>query len=102
MQWDDCSMPARAKATMRFLFLSGLLLLEASMVIAFYVVPQFQTHAYNPHPNIGLEIDAVLNRYPSLRTAIIAFLGIFLFGNIGLVMMVWRAFKNLRIETQND
>ena len=76
--------------------------MEASMVIAFYVVPQFQTHVYNPHPDIGWEIDAVLNRYPSLRIAIIASLGIFLFGNIGLVMMVWRAFKNLRIETQND
>lgn len=59
-------MAARAKTTMRFLFLSGLLLLEASLVIAFYVVPQFQTHVYNPHPNIGLEMDAVLNKYPSL------------------------------------
>ena len=95
-------MPARVKTTMRFLFLSGLLLMEASMVIGFYVVPQFQTHVYNPHPNIGLEIDVVLQKYPILRIAIIAFLGIFLFGNIGLVMMVWRAFKNLRIETQND
>jgi hypothetical protein len=102
MRWDDYSMPARTKTTMRFLFLSGLLLLEVSLVIAFYVLPQFQTHAYNPHPNIGLEMDAVLQEYPILRIAIIAFLGIFLFGNIGLVMMVWRAFKNLRIETQND
>ncbi len=95
-------MPARAKTTMRFLFFSGLLLLEASLVIAFYVVPQFQTHVYDPHPKIGLEIDAVLHRYPSLRVALIAFLGIFLFGNIGLIMMVWRAFKNLRMEAQNN
>src|SRR6266436_2112375 len=55
MRWDDCSMPARAKTTMRFLFFPGLLLLEASLVVAFYVVPQFQTHVYDPHPNIGLE-----------------------------------------------
>jgi hypothetical protein len=95
-------MPARAKTATRFLFLSGLHLLEASLVIAFYVVPQFQTHVYNPHPNIGWEIDAVLHRYPSLRNALITYLGIFLFGNIGLIMMVWRGFKNLRMETQND
>ena len=107
MQWnmylcDDWRMAARPMATLRFLFWLGLLIIEAILVITFYVVPQFQSHEYNPHPAIGLEIDTVLQEHPGLRLALIAYVGLFLFGNIGLVVMVWRAFKNVRMETRNN
>ena len=93
-------MLARQKSVLRFVLLLGLLLIEASLVIAFYVIPQFQPLVVNAHPDIGLEIDAVLQQHPGLKVAIIAYLAIFSFGNIGLIVLVWRAFKSLRIETR--
>ena len=95
-------MVEQPKTTLRFLFWSGLLIIEAMLVITFYVVPQFQSHEYNPHPAIGLEMDLVLQQHPGLRIALIAYVGLLLFGNIGLVVMVWRAFKNVRMETRNN
>jgi hypothetical protein len=52
-------MGVQLKATLRFLFWSGLLIFEASLVIAFYVVPLFQPHLYNTHPDIGMEMDSL-------------------------------------------
>lgn len=95
-------MHARPKATLRFLFWLGLLIFEASLVIAFYVVPLFQPHLYNTHPNIGMEMDTVFRHYPWLNIALIAYLAVFLFGNVGLIVMVWRAFKNLRTTIRNE
>ena len=42
--------------------LVGLLLFEASLVIAFYVVQLFQANQYNAHPEIGPELDTVNER----------------------------------------
>jgi hypothetical protein len=93
-------MTVRMKTTLRFLFWLGLLLFEASLLIAFYVVPQFQQHPYNTHPNIDSELDAVMREHPGLKMGLIAYLALFLFGNVGLIVMVWRAFKNFRIATR--
>jgi hypothetical protein len=94
-------MRAQTKSISRFFFFSGLLLFEACLVIAFYVIPQFQSHEYITHPNIGLELDSVFNKYRWLKVAFVGFLGVFLLGNIGLIVTVWRTFKNLRAETRN-
>jgi hypothetical protein len=95
-------MAVQLRTTLRFLFWLGLLLFEVILVVAFYVVPQFQSHEFNAHPNIGLEMDAVLQKYPTLKIALIAYLTIFLFGNAGLIVMVWRSYKNLRLATRNE
>lgn len=92
----------RPKMTLRFLFWLGLLLLEGSLVLAFYVLPLFQSHEFNPHPNIGLEMDAVMQKYPGIRIALVAYLTLFLFGNVGLIVMVWRSFKSLRLATRKQ
>ena len=57
-------MAVQLRTTLRFLFWLGLLLFEVILAVAFYVVPQFQSHEFNAHPNIGLEMDAVLQKYP--------------------------------------
>jgi len=47
-------------------------------------------------------MDDVLRKYPSLNIALIAYLALFLFGNIGLIVMVWRSFKIFRIAIRKD
>jgi hypothetical protein len=79
-----------------------LLIFEGSLVVAFYVAPLFQTHQYNTHPDIGLEMDAVLREHPGLKVALIVYLALFLFGNVGLIVMVWRSFKSLRLATRKQ
>ena len=95
-------MTPQLKTTLRFLFWLGLLLLEANLVIAFHVVPLFQPHLYNTHPDIGMEMDTVLQHYPWLKIALIAYLALILFGNVGLIVMVWPAFKNLWTAIRNE
>lgn len=94
-------MHARPTATLRLLFWLGLFVFEASLVIAFHVVPLFQLHPYNTHPDIGMEMEAVLQHYPWLKIALIAYLALVLLSNVGLMVMAWRAFKNLRIATRS-
>lgn len=95
-------MTLRLKMTLRFLFWLGLLLLEAILVVVFYVIPQFQAHQYNTHPNIGSEMDAMMREHPGLKIGLIAYFAIFLAGNMGLIFMVWRSFKTLRIATLKE
>ncbi len=102
MEWENCAVTLQLKTTLRFLFWLGLLLFEASLVVAFYVAPLFQPHLYNTHPDIGMEMDTVLQHYPWLKIALIAYLALFLFGSVGLIVMVWRAFKNFRIATRKQ
>ena len=102
MEWENCAVTLQLKTTLRFLFWLGLLLFEASLVVAFYVAPLFQPHLYNTHPDIGMEMDTVLQHYPWLNIALIAYLAVFLFGNVGLIVMVWRSFKSLRLATRKQ
>ncbi len=102
MRWENSPMPAPAKATLRFLFWLGLLIFEVTFVIALYVVPLFQPLPYNTHPDIGTEMDDVFQHYPWLKIALIAYWAVFLFGNVGLIVMVWRTLKNLRVATRSE
>lgn len=95
-------MTVQLKATLRFLFWLGLLLLEGTLVIAFYVIPQFQAHEYNAHPNIGSELDTVIREHPGLKIGLIVYWASFLLGNAGLLLMVWRSFNSLRIATRKE
>jgi len=79
-----------------------LLLLEATLVIAFYVIPQFQAHEYNTHPDIGSELEAVLREHPGLKIGLIVYWALFLLGNIGLIVMVWRSSKILRNASRKE
>jgi hypothetical protein len=95
-------MTVQLKATLWFLFWLGLFLFEASLVVAFYVIPQIQAHEYNAHPNIGLELDAVIREHSGLKIGLILYCALFLLGNIGLIVMVWQSFKTLRIATRKE
>ena len=101
----DCPMIARPKIILRFLFLLGFLLLEAGLVIAFYVIPKFHSHEAQSHQVTLLPVVGVLHKFPGLRILGLAFWGILALVNAGLIILVWRGFKNLWIEpqeTQNE
>jgi hypothetical protein len=73
--------------------LSGLLLLEASLVICFYVIPELRAQKYSPFGN--WEMETPLHDSPGMDVGLVAFLGLFVLGNVGLMILVWRAFKDL-------
>jgi hypothetical protein len=73
----------------------GLLCLEMGLVLGFYIVPQFQA------PNVPLghwEMETPLHDSPGLWVALIAFLGLLTLGNIGLIIVIWRRFKDLKVN----
>ena len=73
----------------------GLLCLETSLIIGFYIVPQFQARN---SPVGHLEMETPLHDGPALWIALIAFLGIVTVGNIGLIIMIWRGFNDLKVN----
>jgi hypothetical protein len=75
----------------------GLLALETSLIIGFWILPQFKARH---SPDLGLEMETPLRDNLGTRVALVAFLGLLGAGNIGLVITVWRAFKELRINEQ--
>jgi hypothetical protein len=93
--WHDSLMLARpnTKRTFRFISLLGLLFLEVSLVVGFYVVPEFHARKYAPDGH--WEMETPLHAGPGMWVALITFLGLFAMGNIGLIILVWRAFKDL-------
>jgi hypothetical protein len=88
-------MRPRSMRTMRLMIFVGLLCLEMSLIIGFYILPQFQ--ARNA-PLGHWEMEAPLRDSPEVWAVPIAFLGLLTFGNIGLMVMIWRAFKELKIN----
>ncbi len=42
--------------------------------------------------------SSLLGNGPGLWAALIVFLGLLALGNIGLIIMIWRAFKELKIN----
>ena len=100
MDGVDSPMIARPKIILRFLFLLGFLVLEAGLVIAFYVIPKIHSHESQPHQVIPLQVVSVLHKFPGLRILGLAFWGVLALVNAGLILLVWRAFKNLSIEAQ--
>jgi hypothetical protein len=80
---------------MRLMMFVGLLCLEMTLVIGFYIVPQFQAR----NAPVGhWEMETPLGDGSGLWVALIAFLGLLILGNIGLVVTIRRAFKELRIK----
>jgi hypothetical protein len=73
----------------------GLLVLEMSLIVGFYILPEFQ--ARNA-PAGHWEMETPLHDSLGVRVAVIAYLGLLGVGNIGLLTMVWRAFKELKIN----
>jgi len=73
----------------------GLLCLEMSLVTAFYIIPQFQ--ARNA-PEGHWEMETPLHESPGLWVALLALLGLFALGNIGLIILIWRGFKDLKVS----
>jgi len=99
-KWHDSPMHDRAKRmrTFRFIFWVGLFLIEASLLVAFFVIPQFQTQVYYPHPALQLEVDEAIRELPALRMASIGLWGCFILANFILMIEIWRAFQNLRSD----
>jgi hypothetical protein len=85
----------RSKPTkvLRFVMFLGLLVLELGLIVGFYILPQFQ--ARNA-PATHLEMETPLQDSLGMRVAVIAYLGLLAVGNLGLMTMVWRAFKELK------
>ena len=88
-------MRSRATKVLRFGMFLGLLVLEMGLIVGFYILPQFQ--ARNA-PAGHWEMETPLHDSPGMRLAVIAFLGLVAVGTIGLMTMVWRAFKELKIH----
>lgn len=78
---------------LRFVMFLGLLVLELGLIVGFYILPQFQ--ARNA-PATHLEMEIPLHDSFMTRVALIAYFGLLAVGNLGLVTMVWRAFKELK------
>ena len=89
-------MRTRSEQRVRLALFVGLFCLEMSLVIAFYVVPQFQ--ALNV-PTGHWEMETPLRLSPGTSLALIAFLGLLILGNIGLIAMIRRTLNELK--TQN-
>ena len=86
---------SKAKKTIRLMVCVGLLCLELSLMIGFYILPQFQ--AWDA-PVGHWEMETPLGNGPGLWLALIVFLGLLAPGNIGLIIMIWRSVKKLRIN----
>ena len=90
-------MRARSKITkaLRLTVFAGILVVELSLIAAFYVVPQFE--ARNA-PAGHWAMETPLRNSSWLPFVLIGFLGIFAAANIGLVITIWRALKGLKVN----
>ena len=86
-------MRSRPTKVLRFGMFLGLLVLEMSLIVGFYILPQFQARN---SPATHLEMETPLHDSLLMRVAVIAYLGLLAVGNLGLMTMVWRAFKELK------
>jgi hypothetical protein len=87
----------RSKSTrlLRLVTFLGLFALEMSLVVGLYILPQFRAR----NAPIGhWQMETPLPDGIGARMAVIAFLGVLAAGNVGLLTMVWRAFKDFKIN----
>jgi hypothetical protein len=63
-----------------------------SLIVEFYVVPQYQAEKYAPDGH--WEMETPLRAVPGIGIALIVFAALFAAGNVGLIILVWRAFKD--------
>ena len=76
----------------RLILWTGLLVIEASLVARFFVIPQLHHSPYDTHTALWFEMDMVILAHPLLEVAAIAFLGLFVVANIALMIEIWRVF----------
>jgi len=80
----------------------GLLCLETPLAIWFYVFPWF--YVALPQFQVGnapqghWEMETPLRDSPWLWAALIAFYGVLILGNVGLIIVIWRRFKDLKLN----
>lgn len=76
----------------------GLLCLELGLIIGFYIYPQFQAR----NAPVGhWEMETPLHDGPELWMILITFLGLLAVGNVGLIIMIWRGFKDLKVDDKD-
>src|SRR5580658_1512586 len=81
--------------TLRLVMWAGLLALEVAVVVRYFAIPQFQSRQYAP-PTLGhWEAETPFHNSPVLGVAAIVLLVIFVSANAALIVVVWRAFKDL-------
>jgi len=88
-------MPSRSKRTkaLRLAIFAGILAVELGFVAAFYVVPQFEAR----NASLGRwEMETPFNDALWLPFILIAFFSVFALANIGLLITIWRAVKDLK------
>ena len=90
-------MRSRSTKILRLSLFLGLLVLETILIVGFWVLPQLEARH---SPDLGLGMETPLRDNLGTRVALVAFLGLLGAGNIGLIITVWRAFKELRIDDQ--
>ena len=89
-------MRSKAKNTTRLVLYVGLLCLEVSLILRFYIFPQFQ--ARNA-PAGRWEMETPFHNAPAaVWIALVGFFGLIFLGNIALVVMIWRRFRDLRAK----
>jgi hypothetical protein len=86
-------MHAKTNKALRLAFWVALFCLEVILVYVFYVGPQLQARNA-PLGNWEQETP----QGPLLLLAGIAFFVLLLAGNVGLLLMIWRGFKDLRAK----
>jgi hypothetical protein len=74
---------------------AGMLAVELSLIPVFYVVPQFG--ARNT-PLGGWQMETPFRNALWLPFVLIAFFSLFALGNIGLLITIWRAVKDLKVN----
>jgi hypothetical protein len=88
----------RSEQKVRLVLFVGLPCLEISLVVAFYVVPQFQ----GLNAPIGhWEMETPLRGSPGTSLALIAFLGLLILGNVGLIAVIRQTLNKLKIQNQD-
>jgi hypothetical protein len=97
MGWQDLFMGVRlrTKKIVRLALWIGLLCVETSLVLAFYVVPQFQ--ARNA-PTGHWQMETPRPGGMELWIALILVVGTFTLGNLGLILTIWRKYKDLKVN----
>ena len=73
----------------------GLLCVETGLVLTLYVVPQFQARNA-PVGHWQMEIPSLSGI--GLWIALILVVGIFTLGNLGLILTIWRKYKDLKVN----
>jgi hypothetical protein len=71
---------------------AGILIVGLTLIVVFYIVPQFEPRNA---PAAHWEMETLGDNL-WLRVVLMAFLGLFTLGNIGLVVALWQTVKDLK------